>query len=73
MLRSIAQAARLWEITRDHWSIESGLRYRRDVTLREDRSRVRTSHGPQALKAINNLVLGYISASEARRHRRSLG
>ena len=36
-----AGAKRLLEITRGHWGIESGLHYRRDVTLREDRSRVR--------------------------------
>jgi len=69
-----ADAARLLEITRGHWGIESGLHYRRDVTLREDRCRVRTGHAPQALAVINNLVLGlfarlgYTSAPEARRH-----
>jgi predicted transposase YbfD/YdcC len=69
-----AGATRLLEITRGHWGIESGLHYRRDVTLREDRSRVRTAHAPQMLAAINNLVLGlfarlgYASAPEARRH-----
>jgi predicted transposase YbfD/YdcC len=69
-----ADAARLLAITRRHWGIESGLHYRRDVTLREDRSRVRTGHAPQLLAAINNLVLsvfarlGYSSAPQARRH-----
>ena len=69
-----ASGARLLEITRGHWGIESGLHYRRDVTFREDRSRVRTGHAPQALATINNLVLGlfawlgYTSAPEARRH-----
>ena len=69
-----ADAPRLLEIVRGHWGIESGLHYRRDVTLREDRSRVRTGHAPQVLAAINNLVLGllarlgYTSAPEARRH-----
>ena len=69
-----ADAARLLEITRGHWGIESGLHYRRDVTLREDRSRVRMGHAPQVLAAVNNLVLGllarlgYTSAPEARRH-----
>jgi predicted transposase YbfD/YdcC len=69
-----ADAARLLEITRGHWGIESGLHYRRDVTLREDRSRVRTGYAPHALAVVNNLVLGlfarlgYTSAPEARRH-----
>ncbi|HEY6075170.1 MAG TPA: ISAs1 family transposase, partial [Anaerolineales bacterium] len=69
-----AGATRLLQITRGHWGIESGLHYRRDVTLREDRSRVRIGHAPQAFAIINNLVLGlfarlgYTSAPEARRH-----
>jgi predicted transposase YbfD/YdcC len=69
-----AGAERLLEIVRGHWGIESGLHYRRDVTLREDRSRVQIGHAPHALAVINNLVLGffarlgYTSAPEARRH-----
>ncbi len=69
-----AGAARLLEITRGHWGIESGLHYRRDVTLREDRCRVRTGHAAHAMAVVNNLVLGlfarlgYTSAPEARRH-----
>jgi predicted transposase YbfD/YdcC len=69
-----AGAKRLLEITRSHWGIENGLHYRRDVTLREDRCRVRRGHAAHALAVINNLVLGlfarlgYASAPEARRH-----
>jgi predicted transposase YbfD/YdcC len=69
-----AGAARLLEITRSHWGIESGLHYRRDVTLHEDRCRVRTGHAAHAMAVINNVVLGlfarlgYDSAPEARRH-----
>jgi predicted transposase YbfD/YdcC len=69
-----AGAARLLEITRSHWGIESGLHYRRDVTLHEDRCRVRTGHAAHAMAVINNVVLGlfarlgYVSAPEARRH-----
>jgi predicted transposase YbfD/YdcC len=69
-----AGAARLLEITRSHWGIESGLHYRRDVTLHEDRCRVRTGHAAHAMAVINNVVLGlfarlgYSSAPEARRH-----
>ena len=59
---------------RDHWGIENGLRYRRDVSWFEERSRRRTGHAPQALAAINNLVLtliakaGFSNARRARRH-----
>lgn len=69
-----ADAARLLAITRRHWAIESGLHYRRDVTLREDHSRLRMGRAPQLLAAINNVVLGlvaclgYTSSPTARRH-----
>jgi predicted transposase YbfD/YdcC len=66
----------LLTIVRDHWGIENGLHYRRDMTLLEDRSRVRTGHAPQALAAINNLVLSLIARagfSNARRARRHFG
>jgi hypothetical protein len=69
-----AGAKRLLEIARSHWGIESGLHYRRDVTLHEDHCRVRRGHAPRVLAVINNWVLGmfarlgYTSAPEARRH-----
>ncbi len=56
-----ANAARLLEITRAHWGIESGLHYRRDVTLHEDRGRVRQGHGAHAMAVINNVVLGLLA------------
>ena len=64
----------LLAIVRDHWGIENGLHYRRDVSLLEDRSRLRAGHAPQAVAAINNLVLtliakaGFRNACRARRH-----
>lgn len=69
-----ASAQRLLEITRSHWGIESGLHYRRDVTLHEDRCRVRRGQAAHVLAVINNWILGmfarlgYTSAPEARRH-----
>lgn len=69
-----ADANQLLAITRRHWGIENGLHYRRDVTLREDRSRLRTGQAPHMIAAINNLVLGvmahlgYTNAPQARRH-----
>jgi predicted transposase YbfD/YdcC len=56
-----AQAAspeRLMELTRSHWGIEGGLHQRRDVTLGEDRSQVRTGQAPQVLACLNNVVVG---------------
>src|SRR5258708_1094762 len=42
---------------RAHWAIENRLHWRRDVTLREDHSQVRTTGKPEALAALNNIVL----------------
>ncbi len=53
-----ASPQRLLALTRGHWAIENGLHYRRDATLREDRSQVRRGQAPQVLAALNNVVLG---------------
>jgi len=52
-----ADAHRLLERTRGHWGIENGLHYKRDVTLGEDRSRVRTGSAPQVMAAMRNSVI----------------
>lgn len=55
---SVANAARLLVLARQHWMIETGLHYRRDVTLREDASLVRCGRAPEVLASLNNTVLG---------------
>lgn len=61
-------------IHRTHWGIENRLHDRRDVTLREDHSRVRLKRAPQGMAALNNLALsllawlGYDNVPQARRH-----
>jgi predicted transposase YbfD/YdcC len=55
---SVADAARLLELARQHWLIETGLHYRRDVTLGEDASLVRRGRAPEVLASLNNTVLG---------------
>lgn len=40
-----------------HWHIENRLHYRRDVTLQEDTSQIRTAGAPLALAALNGAVL----------------
>ena len=42
---------------RKHWAIENRLHWRRDVTLHEDQSQVRTTGKPPVLAALNNIVL----------------
>lgn len=52
-----ADAATLLDLSRSHWAIENQLHYRRDVTLGEDASRIRSGAAPQAMAALRNLVL----------------
>ena len=69
-----ADAARLLAGRRQHWQIENGLHYRRDKSLREDASRLRTGQAAQAMAVINNLVVGLVlgqgqrNLPDARRH-----
>ena len=56
LLPKRASAADLPGMLRRHWEVENGNHYRRDVTLGEDRSRIRTGHGPAVNAALNNLV-----------------
>jgi predicted transposase YbfD/YdcC len=55
--RERADAQRLLALTREHWGIENGAHYRRDVTLGEDASRVRKGSAPQVMAALRNSVL----------------
>ena len=43
--------------TREHWGIENRLHYRRDVTLREDATRMKQTHQAQVVATINNFVI----------------
>jgi predicted transposase YbfD/YdcC len=60
-----ATAARLLELTRDHWRIENQLHYVRDVTLGEDACRVRKGAAPQVLAAFRNAVVHLLAAVPA--------
>ena len=52
-----ADAARLLQICRQHWSIENRLHCVRDLALQEDRCRVRAPAAAQALSALRNTAL----------------
>lgn len=54
---ALADPARLLDLLRSHWHIENRSHYRRDVTLGEDASQVRTKGAPLALAALNGTVL----------------
>jgi predicted transposase YbfD/YdcC len=59
--------------TRAYWGIENGLHYRRDVTLREDATRIGASPFAQVMALLNNFVItlalkmGYSNLASARR------
>lgn len=66
-------AEKMLEWTRHYWGIENGLHYRRDVTLREDATRISYPALARTMAAINNFVvgltqkLGYSNLASARR------
>jgi predicted transposase YbfD/YdcC len=51
-------AEQLLKLIRSYWGIENGLHYRRDVTLREDATRMTNANLAHAMATINNLILG---------------
>ena len=53
-----ATADQLLNLTRYHWGIENGLHYRRDVTLKEDATRVSCSFQAKSTASINNFIIG---------------
>ena len=55
--RKKANAKRILELNRKHWSIENRLHYRRDVTLGEDAGHVRVKGAPEVLAALNGGIL----------------
>lgn len=68
-----ASPKRVLQIRRKHWLIETGLHYRRDVTFREDATRMTRGAAGRILAMIHNIVLalikqaGYQNAAQARR------
>lgn len=58
---------------REHWGIETGLHYRRDVTFKEDATRMTIGNTGKVMASINNLVIALIhqanfqNAAQARR------
>ena len=55
--RKKANAERILQLNRSHWAIENRLHHRRDVTLGEDASQVRTKGAPEVLAALNGGLL----------------
>jgi hypothetical protein len=72
--REQASPAKVLQVRRKHWLIETGLHYRRDVTFREDATRMTIGAAGRILATVHNLVIGlikragYSNAAKARRH-----
>lgn len=64
----------LLRFRREHWGIETGLHYRRDVTFHEDATRMTIGNTGKNMASINNLVIALIyqanfqNAAQARRY-----
>jgi predicted transposase YbfD/YdcC len=59
-----ADAGPLLGYSRRHGGIENGLHYTRDVTLGEDRCRVRRGHAPRALASLRNVAVYLLRNAE---------
>lgn len=57
LTRSEASAHRLLQMVREYWQIENGLHYRRDRTLHEDATRMRSSTQAENMATLNNLAI----------------
>jgi predicted transposase YbfD/YdcC len=72
--REQASPAQLLHLRRQHWLIETGLHYRRDVTFHEDATRMTIGPAGRILAMVHNLIIGlikragYHNAAQARRY-----
>jgi len=59
----VAGPERLLTLKREHWQIESGLHYVKDVTLGEDRSLIHIGQGPIVMAILRDTVVSLIRRS----------
>ena len=68
-----ASPKKLLALVRQYWMIETGLHYRRDVTLKEDATRLTLGNAGHTMAILNNVVIGlclqngYQNLAQARR------
>ncbi|MBW2602573.1 MAG: ISAs1 family transposase [Deltaproteobacteria bacterium] len=61
-----ADAQCLLTINRGHWSIENSCHYIIDWNFDEDRSRIRTGHGPENITRLRRFAIGIIKSKKFR-------
>ena len=72
--REQASPTQLLQLRRQHWLIETGLHYRRDVTFHEDATRMTIGAAGRILAMVHNVIIGlikragYQNAAKARRY-----
>ncbi|MGW8358310.1 ISAs1 family transposase [Streptomyces wedmorensis] len=62
---SRAKPSDLAQAVRGHWGIENKIHYVRDTLWDEDRSQVRTGHGPENMATLRNTALNHLRADGA--------
>jgi predicted transposase YbfD/YdcC len=68
-----ASPKKLLALVRQYWEIETGLHYRRDVTLKEDATRLTLGNAGHTMAIVNNAIIGlclqngYPNLAQARR------
>jgi predicted transposase YbfD/YdcC len=61
-----AGAQRLLTLNQGHWSIENGCHYILDWNFDEDRSRIRTGHGPENMTRFRRFAIGLLKSRGVR-------
>lgn len=63
---ALASAAQVLRDNRGHWSIENSCHYIIDWNYDEDRSRIRTGHGPENMTRLRRFAVGIIKSKGVR-------
>ena len=61
-----ANPRRVLKVNRGHWTIENSCHYILDWNYDEDRSRIRTGHGPENITRLRRFAIGVIKSQGAR-------
>jgi predicted transposase YbfD/YdcC len=61
-----ADPQRVLKVNRGHWTIENGCHYVIDWNYDEDRSRIRTGHGPENMTRLRRFAVGLIKSKGVR-------
>ena len=61
-----ADPQRVLKVNRGHWTIENSCHYILDWNYDEDRSRIRTGHGPENITRLRRFAIGVIKSHGAR-------